>query len=100
MCRVVERGHQHDRCRRTGERHHQQVSPASSARNKEGGEHHRPNEVELLLDGEAPEVLQRTRRAELGEVARPLRGEVPVAVVEERGQSVARERVPLDWIGP
>ena len=45
----------------------------------------RPDQVELLLDRQGPQMAQRRRRAELGEVRGVLRDQPPVADVAERG---------------
>ena len=50
----------------------------------------RPDEVELLLDGEAPQVPQ-CRRRERVEVRRTVEHEVPVRYVRERGRAVAAQ---------
>ena len=53
------------------------------------GEHQpRPDEVELLLDRQRPEVEDRARFEALGEVVDRLRGEVPVGDVEGGGGDV------------
>ena len=56
-------------------------------------------QVELLLDGERPEVAEQPRPAELGEVALVREHEAPVGHVEDRCERVvaqADELAPLD----
>ena len=63
----------------------------------------RPDQVELLLDGQRPEVPERRRRTELGEVGDVLEDEPPVAGVEDPGQDIAAhggELVPVEQGGP
>ncbi len=98
--RAVPPRHQGDRHAGAGDGQHEQPAPAQRAHSQERRERQRPHQVELLLDREAPQMLKRARRAELGEVVRALRGEMPVREVTERGESIAGERVQLDRVGP
>ncbi len=56
----------------------------------------RPNEVELLLDRQRPEVLERARFDPLGEVVDRLRGEVPVGDIEGGADDVAGDFLAAD----
>ncbi len=51
----------------------------------------RPDQIELLFDGQRPGVGQRRGERALVEVVRADRDEVPVGVVEERGERVASQ---------
>ncbi len=55
----------------------------------------RPEQVELLLDGERPEMAQRRGRAELGEVRDVVEDEPPVAEVEDARRQIAAEGAQL-----
>ncbi len=73
---------------------HQQPEPAARRHPGPGqhrGEQQRQHDVELLLDREAPEVLERRGRRLRGAVAGALRDEVPVDQFGERPGHVAAQ---------
>ena len=86
-CRVVEDPHQR---RRGGDAGDRRASAAAAADEDEArDEQQRPDDVELLLHRERPDVLQQRRVAHQVEV-RVVRDDlVPVRVVEERADRVA-----------
>ena len=59
----------------------------------------RPHDVELLLDGKAPHVLEHRRLSGGGEVVAPSHDEVPVGHVEQRGQRVEAQAGELAGAG-
>jgi hypothetical protein len=89
--RAVEDRHQQGRDQRRA--HHDQQQPIWSL--AEAGQQEqqdgRPEEVELLLHGERPQVPQQGRTAELVEVRRPTEDEVPVHRVGQRCDEVAAQ---------
>ena len=91
--RVVEEPHLHRRGRR---RHHgeRQQGPERPAPLEHPHHHQRPDQVELLLDGQGPGVEQRGGHRGDGEVALPRLDLVPVPHVEEGGQGVDPEGRP------
>jgi len=80
-----------DRGQRTGDHAEQQAGAAEELH--ASGEEQGPEEVELLLDRERPEVAEQARPLEGFEVGLVGEDEVPVGEVEERGQRVATELV-------
>ena len=65
---------------------------SSTAQRQDADDQQRQDHVELLLDGEAPEVLQRRRREEVRAVGAVLGDEVPVDDLCERERHVAAQR--------
>ncbi len=57
-----------------------------------GGEDQREDDVELLLDGERPEMAQQRRPAQRLEVGLVLEDEVPVGHIGETGERIAAQR--------
>ncbi len=86
-----------DRADRPGE--HAEQQPAAAEELHPGGEDERPEEVELLLHRERPEVGEEARPPELFEVRGVGEDEVPVGEVEERGEGVAAGLVDLVRVG-
>ena len=80
-----------DRAHRPGD--HADDQPFAAEQRHPGGEDQWPEEVELLLDRERPEVAEQRRGLELFEVGLVAEDEVPVGEVEERGERVAAQRV-------
>ncbi len=80
-----------DRGERPG--HHPEQQPAAPEQLHPGGEDERPEEVELLLDRERPEVGEERGALELVEVGLVAEDEVPVGDVGERGDRVAAQLV-------
>ena len=87
---AVEHRHQDDRDERRPERHQGQARADLRARPHLGNElqpdqqQEGPEDVELLLDRQRPEVVERLRRRELGEVGDVMEDQPPVLEVEER----------------
>ena len=74
------------------------VEPAEAGQDQE-----RPDQVELLLDGQRPQVPERRGRAELGEVGDVVEDEPPVAEVEDPRRQVAAQGgqlAPVEQRGP
>ena len=76
-------GHGH-RGRGRAQPDHHRARPPARAGTQDNGQEERPEQVELLLDGQGPEVLQRRRRAEHREVGLVVQGLPPVARVSDR----------------
>ena len=81
-------GSPRDPVRECGERRWAAPAPAEA---ETGQDQQGPHQVELLLDGQGPGVAQRRGHLELGEVGLVGHDEVPVRIVEERGQPVRFE---------
>ncbi len=58
-------------------------------------DHRRPDDVELLLDGQRPHVLERRGLGRGGEVAAATDDEVPVGHIEQRGERVEADSAEL-----
>jgi len=89
--RVEEDPGEGDRGEGSGDHAEQQAGTAEELH--PGGEEQGPEEVELLLDRERPEVAEEGRPLEGIEVGLVAEDEVPVGEVEERGQRVATQLV-------
>ena len=83
------------RARRRGNARGPRAAPALGQPEHGQGDE-RPEQVELLLDGQRPGVLQGRGGQELGEVRLVGEDEVPVGVVEERGDGVRPEGARID----
>ncbi len=66
-------------------------APAEVGEPQHSGEEERPDDVELLLDGERPGVLERGRHGGLREVAGARGDGVPIGEVEQGGDAVHGE---------
>ena len=97
MAGVEEDPGEDDRGDRPGE--HAEQQPAAAEELHPGGEDERPEEVELLLHRERPEVGEELGPPELFEVRGVGEDEVPVGEVEERGEGVAADLVDLVRVG-
>src|SRR5439155_4757142 len=73
--------------------HPQERDPAASAEGDKGEEKRRPDEVELLLDRQAPEMEERRRGLALREVVASVSGEVDVRP-EDGGPEAVRDHLP------
>jgi hypothetical protein len=71
------------------------AAPPSATERQRADHHQGEEDVQLLLDGEAPEVLHRRRRRPEVAVGRAGEHEAPVGDVPERGEHVAAERPEL-----
>jgi hypothetical protein len=96
--RLGDRSRVVQQCDRNGDRDRGDEQPTTHGRDLAGAvateqeDHHdRPEDVELLFDGEAPEVPERGEVAG-GGVAEALPDLVPVGHVEEPGEDVAAQR--------
>ena len=89
--RVVQQRHQHGRGEREGQHGDEQPVRPLAEQHQEAGQGQRPQQVELLLDGQRPQVAQQRRPLELVEVGRAAQDEVPVHRVGEGGEEVALE---------
>ena len=100
---VVADGHDGDgRDRRHGQGdEHDEEPPAGPAHDHGQGASHgqRPDDVELLLDGERPQVADRRCRRERLEIALAGEDEPPVRDVAQRREEVPAERALGDGIG-
>ena len=63
------------------------------------GDSEGPDQIELLLHAEGPQVQDRRLGFERGEIALPGEGEMPVRHVQEGGQSVGAQPCPLRRLG-
>ncbi len=100
--RVVEDRHQDRRGGGEDQRRHGQPRPHPRRRARAlldqahpAEQHERPEDVELLLDRQRPEMAERFRRAEAGEVGDVLEDQLPVADVERGGNDRVAELVGL-----
>ncbi len=75
---------------------HPRPPPAAGAQDR--GQDERPDQVELLLDGQGPEVLQRRGRPEHREVRLVTQRLPPVARVGDGGQQAGPQRRQLIWL--
>ena len=88
--RPVEGRHRHGRGHRTQYRDRRQ-DPGRTPQLEHTQDHERPDEVELLLDGQAPGMEDRGRSRHQREVALPGEDLVPVAEIEQCAEGVAPE---------
>ncbi len=91
--RDVEDRHLHRRCEREDEGEPEEAAPAQVAQPQP--EQQRPDEVELFLHRERPEVPERRGWPEASEVGDVVEDEPPVAHVQARRQHVTTERGQL-----
>ena len=89
--RVVQQRHQHGRGEREGQHGDEQPVRPLAEQHQEAGQGQRPQQVELLLHGQRPQVAQQRRPLELVEVGRAAQDEVPVHRVGEGGEEVTLE---------
>ena len=87
---VVEQRHLDGRCEGADDGDDEQY-PEVPGQLQQAEDDQRPDQVELLLDGQRPGVGQRGRQPGLVEVARPDQDEVPVGHVEQGRQRVEPE---------
>ena len=89
--RVVQQRHQHGRGEREGQHRDEQPVRPLAEEHQEAGQRQRPQQVELLLHGQRPQVAQQRRPLELVEVGRAAQDEVPVHRVGQGGEEVTLE---------
>ena len=92
--RVVEHDAEHGRAGRQREHGHQHEAHATAEQAEQPDEHQRPDQVELLLDRQRPQVQQRRRPTDRREVRLLDGDEVPVGDVRGRGQHRAAQTRP------
>ena len=89
--RLVEERHQHGRKQRDGDHGPEQPVGPLAEQGQQPDESEGPEQVELLLDGQRPQVPEQRRPFELVEVGRVIQDQVPVHRVGERREQVAAE---------
>ena len=87
--------------RRAGEKYGQGEDPAEFAPEQlhDQPKHHRPQDVELLLDGQRPQMVERSGAPESLEIGDTGLDRRPVAHVEHCGKRLGQPRVPLVGLG-